>query len=75
MRRGVDMNFLAGGLQDRARERDRGALAVGARDMDDRRKMLMRRAEIREQPFDPAQREIDEAGMQRREPGRDGIRG
>ena len=41
VRRGVDVHALAGGLQHRLQEGDRRALAVGARDMDDRRQALL----------------------------------
>ncbi len=72
MRRGVDVDALARGLQHGAQEGDRGALAVGARDMDDRRQRAFGIAERIEQPLHAAERKIDCAGMKRKKPRENG---
>ena len=64
MRRGIDVNADAGGLQDGPHEGDGRALAVGAGDMDDRRQALLRIAERGEQALDALQRQVDPLGMQ-----------
>ena len=67
------MHLLAARFQNRPHEGDGRALAVGSRDMDDRRQAFLRRAEIGEQALDAAERQVDDAGMQRRETRGDGI--
>ena len=74
MRRGIDMNALTAGLEDRAHESDGGALAVGAGDMDHRRQSAFGMAERGEQAPHPVEREIDAFGMQRGEPRNEGRR-
>ncbi len=73
MRRRVDMRAHARRLENGAHEGDRRTLAVGAGDMDDGRHFQMRRPKFRKQAFDPAERQVDAAGMQRREARRDWI--
>ncbi len=62
------MNAQAGRFQDRAQIGDRGAFAVGAGDMNDRRQSPFGMIELREQPMHPLQAEIDAARMQSRQP-------
>ncbi len=68
MRRGVDMGAVAGGFGAGAHRRDGRTLAVGAGDMDDRRQMVLRIAERRQQPLDPAERQVDLLRMQLHQP-------
>ncbi len=53
------MYALAGRLQHRAQESDRGAFAVGAADMDHGRQLALRIAERGKQPVQPPKRKID----------------
>ncbi len=69
------MHAQPGRFEDRAHERDGRALAVGAGDMDDRRKIAFRMPDRREQPPNAIEREVDQLGMQRQEPRDDGIDG
>ena len=75
MGRGVDVDAPARRLQHGAHERDRGALAVGARHMDDGRQPAARDGRGRQQPLDPAERQVDPLRMQRRQAGQDGVDG
>ena len=65
MGRGVDMRAVAGRLGDGAQIGHGRALAVGPRDMDDRRQAVLRIAEIGEQPLDAVEREVDRLGVER----------
>ena len=65
MRRGVDVDAPARGLQHGAQIGDDRALAVGAGDMDDRRQAALRMAERGEQPRDAVERQVDQLRMQR----------
>ena len=65
MRRSVDVDAVAGGLERGAHIGDDRALAVGARDMDRRRQRPIGVAERGEQALDPVEREIDQLGMER----------
>ena len=62
------MDAQAGSLQDRAQISDRGALAIGARDMDHRRQLSLGTTELCEQALDTIEGEIDFLRMQRRQP-------
>ena len=73
MRRGVDMDAIACRLGHGAQIGDQRALAVGAGDMHHRRQLQMRRADVRQQPFDPPKLEVDELGMQPHEAVEDRI--
>ena len=73
MRRGVDMDALAGGLEHGAHERGGRALAVGAGDVDHRRQAALGMAEVGHQRFDPVERQVDLARMQAEQPLQDGV--
>ena len=55
---------MACGHQHGAQKRDHRTLAIGARDMHDRRQAPLGMAERGEQSLDPAQAQVDEFGMQ-----------
>ena len=65
MRRGVDMDPVAGGLEQRPRKGGGRSLAVGAGDVDHRRQAILRIAEPIEQPRDAVQRKVETLRMQR----------
>ena len=69
------MDAIAGRLEEGAQKGKGRALAVGAGDMDDRRQMLVRTAECREQPLYPLERQIDEPDMERLQPLENDIAG
>ena len=71
--RGVDVHALSRRFQDRAHERDGGAFAVGAGDMDERRQTPFGMTERREEALDALERQIDALGMQRQQPRVDGV--
>ena len=71
MRRDVGVDPVAGGFEAGAQGRDRRALAVGAGDMDDRRQLVLRIAERRQQPLDAAERQVDQLRVQRAQPRQD----
>jgi hypothetical protein len=75
VRRGVDVDGFARGLQHRAHEGHRRALAVGARDVNDRRKTAFRMPERIENPPHPVERQVDPLGMQRQQTLDDGLIG
>ncbi len=64
VRRGVDVHARARRLQHRLEIGGDGSLAVGAGDVHARRKPLVRVAELRQQPLDASERQIDQLGMQ-----------
>ena len=68
MRRGVDMDAEARGLHDGAEIGDGRALAVGAGDMDHRRQLALRIAELRQQPLACGRASGRCLRMQRQEP-------
>ena len=68
MRRDRHMHPPACGLPDGAQERARAALAVGARDVDDRRQVQLRVAQLVQQAHDTVQAEVDQLGIQRMQP-------
>ena len=68
MRRGIDMHALAERFGDGAGEGEEGALAVGAGDMHDRRKLVLGVAESGEQPLDAPERQVDRLRVQLLQP-------
>ena len=60
----VRVHALARRLQRRAHERNRRALAIGARHVDDGRQIALRLAERLEQPLDAAEAEVDRRRVQ-----------
>src|SRR5690349_837517 len=60
MRRGVDMHAHTRGLSHCAQERARAALAIGAADMNYRRKPALGMAYLGEQVFQAPEAQIDE---------------
>ena len=74
VRRGVDVDAGAAGLEAGAQRGDDRALAVGAGDVDDRRQPALGMAERGEEPLDAAEREVDDLGVQRRQPVEDARR-
>ena len=75
MRRGVDVDGLARGLQHRAHEGHRRALAVGPGHVDDRRKPALRIAQRGKNAPHPVERQIDPLRMQRQQTLDDGLVG
>ena len=73
VRRGVDVDAGAAGLEAGAQRGDDRALAVGAGDVDDRRQPALGMAERGEEPLDAAEREVDDLGVQRRQPVEDRV--
>ena len=73
VRRGVDMDTLAGRFQNRANEGDRRSLAVGSRDMNDGRQAVLRPAQFLQQVERAAQRQVDFLRMQPRQPIQDNV--
>ena len=73
MRRRVGVHGKPRRFGDRPHERDGGSLAVGSGDVDRRRQAILRPAEGREQALGSGQRQIDQLGMQRRQPVEDGV--
>src|SRR5262249_42405169 len=71
--RGVDVHGAARRFQHRAQERDGRALAVGAGDMNHGREPPLRVAEPLQQLKHSIEREIDPLGMEREQPGNDGV--
>ncbi len=61
------MNAQAGRLGDGTHGRDGRALAVGAGDMHHRREAILRIAQLRHQPADAVEREVDRLRMQLRQ--------
>ena len=72
VRRGIDVHPPARGFGDGAQEGQHRALAVGAGDMDHRRQTALGMIQLREQPLDAAERQIDDARMEPIEPLDDG---
>ena len=64
MRRDVGMHAVARGLETGPHRGHRRAFALGAGDVHDRRKVVLRIAQRREQPLDAAERQIDQLRMQ-----------
>ena len=73
MGRDVAVGAVAGGTQHRLEIGDHAALAVGAGDVDDRRRGALRVAECREQPGHAPEREVDDLGMEFEQPLEDRI--
>ena len=73
MRRGVDMHPLAERLGDGAGKGEERALAVGARDMQHRRKLPFGMVQRREQTLDAPERKVDRLRMQFLQPLEQGI--
>ena len=73
MRRGVGVHAQAGGLEPRTHHGDRGALAVGARDVDHGRQGVLRVAQRVQEPPDPVEHQVDALGVQRHEPIEHGV--
>ncbi len=68
MRRGIDVHAQPGRFEDRAHERDGRAFAVGAGDMDHGRQPPLRMVERGQNAPHPIERQVDQLGVQRREP-------
>ena len=64
MRRRIDVHARAGGFDDRFQVGGDGALAVGAGNVHDRRQLLVRIAQLAEQPLDTAERQVDQLRVQ-----------
>ena len=75
MGRDVDVDPLAAGLAASPPASPRAALAVGAGDMDHRRQAALGMAQRCQQPLDPAEREVDDLGVQRVQAGEDQVTG
>src|SRR6266852_5448378 len=75
MRLGEDVDAVTRRLERGAQESDGRALAVGAGDMHDRRQMLVRIAERREQPPHAVERQVDKLGMEPQQPLQDPVDG
>ena len=69
----VRVHALARRLQRRAHERNRRALAIGARHVDDGRQIALRLAERLEQPLDAAEAEVDRRRVQCGKAGERGV--
>ena len=68
MRRGVGVDPPARALQPGAQHRQRRALAVGTRNMNDRRQRVLRIAQRVQEAPDPIECQIDDLGVQRHHP-------
>src|SRR3546814_12532860 len=75
VRRGVDLHAPACRLQHGAQEGDQRALALGARDVNDRGQASLRVAEAIKQPLDAATREVDALGVEAGKAVEDGVGG
>src|SRR5262249_29387561 len=75
VRRGIDVHAQSRSLQDRARESHGRALAIGAGDMDGRRRPPLRIPERRQNAPHTIERQVDALRMQCREPRNDGVDG
>ena len=73
MRRSVDMHAQSRSLQDRAHERDGGALAVGAGDVDHRWQAAFGMVERIEDAPHAVERQVDQLRMKLQEARNDGI--
>src|SRR6185312_5099108 len=68
MRLRKHVDALAGGFEERAHERDRRAFAVGARDMDDVRHLVLRIAKLAQEALHPVEGQVDQFRVQAEKP-------
>ena len=73
VRRGIGVAGQPRPFQPGPDHRQRRTLAVGARDMDDRRQAVLRVAQPVQQAPDPVQRQVDDLGMKRHHPIKDDV--
>jgi hypothetical protein len=73
MRRGVDVDAQRRGFEDRAHERDGGALAVGAGDVDHRRQAPLGMIERLQDAPHAVERQVDQLRMKLQQAPNDGI--
>ena len=73
MRRGEDVDALARGFEEGPQVGHGRALAIGARHMDHRRQVVLRIAELLQQPVFAVQLQVHEPGIERGKPLEDGV--